>query len=286
MDSDRATVWEHLDELRQLAIRLLATVFIGFSLCFMGYKPLFDSLLAPLDKPAQLQVSTVKEIRNSGVSPATYFYEGRNVILEPGESLKVTIPDKNQQLVILSPLEGMTTMLKLCFWTSLVVTSPIWLYFIFIFISPALGKQSRKLIIPFTLLLLIFGSCGFLFAYLLTIPIANVFLSAFNSEIGLNFWSLAHYVDYSILLLLSHAFIFELAALLLILVHYGIISYEALRTKRRHACLISFIIAAILTPPDIFTQIALGIPMVIMYELIMIYGRLRAEKSEYSVIIP
>lgn len=278
MESEQATVWEHLDELRTLLIRVIAIISLGFIACLIGYKTLFATLLTPFEKP-QVEISSVKEIHNSGSTPITYYVDGRNITLEPGQKVTVSIPDK-ESLVILSPLEGMTTMIKLCFWTGLVISSPAWLYCLFLFISPAIEQSARTFIIPFIALLLSFGTCGLLFAYLFTIPMANIFLSAFNNELGQNFWGLSHYVDYSILLLLSHAFVFELAAVLLILVHYGVISYEAIAGKRRHACLISFIIAAILTPPDVFTQVALGVPMVIMYELIVIYGRLRSKRQD------
>lgn len=284
MNSESATFWEHIEELRQLLLRTLIVIAVGFALCLVGYKTLFETLLAPLQQPTHIQVSSVKEIRNNGPVPITYFVEGNNISLDPGQSVTVTIPDKEQSLVILSPLEGMTTMIKLCFWTALVGTSPIWLYFVFLFIAPAIERHILKSIAPFIALLFSFGLCGLLFAQFFTIPIANLFLSSFNNELGINFWSLAHYVDFSILLLLSHAFVFELAAVLLILVHLGVISPEAMASKRRHACLISFIIAAIVTPPDIFTQIALGVPMVIMYELILIYGRIRSRKKAITIV--
>ena len=286
MNSDSATFWQHIEELRTLLIRSFLVIAIGFALCLFGYGYLFDALLYPLHTQKTIQISTVKEIRNTGTAPVVYFLEGNNITLQPGDSTTVTIPDKDRSLVILSPLEGMTTMIKLCFWTALVATSPIWLYFIFLFISPAFERQTLNLIVPFLLLLISFGLCGLVFAYWFTIPIANLFLASFNSEIGLNFWSLSHYVDYSVLLLLSHAFIFELAAVLLMLVHFGVIGYEALSSKRRHACLTSFIIAAIVTPPDVFTQVALGVPMVIMYELIILYGRIRAGKQTQAVVTP
>jgi sec-independent protein translocase protein TatC len=278
-----ATVWEHLDELRTLLIRVVAIITVGFIACLIGFQTLFTTLLTPFEKP-QVQISSLKEIHNSGSSPATYYVNGQNIHLEPGQRTTVTIPDK-ESLVILSPLEGITTMFKLCLWAALILTSPIWLYSLFLFISPAL-EQSARMIIPFIVLLLSFGAGGLTFAYTFTIPLANVYLAAFNSEIGQNFWGLSQYVDYTILLLLSHAFMFELAAILLLLVHYGTISYETIAGKRRHAYLTSFIAAALVTPPDVFTQIALGIPMVMMYELIIIYGWLRSKRKLLNPITP
>lgn len=283
MEAEQATVWEHLDELRTLLIRVIAIISLGFIFCLFSYKTLFATFLAPLDKPA-IQTSTVKEIHNPGSSEVTYFVNGYNHTLQAGQTLTVAVPDKS--LAIFTPLEGMTTMIKLSLWAGLVITSPAWLYCVFLFIIPGLEQNFRRYIIPFIGLLLCFGMSGLVFAYLFTIPIANLFLSGFNQEFGQNLWGLTHYVDYSILLMLSHVFVFELAALMLILVHFGFMSYTLMASKRKHAYLISFIVAAILTPPDIFTQVALGVPMVIMYELILLYGWIRERKRNYVEIIP
>lgn len=285
MEADRATFWEHIEELRKLLIGVLATIFFGFCVCIIGYQTLFNLLIAPLDQTSNVRVTNVKEIYNPNNSPVSFYHEGTAIVLQPGQSATVRVHESHQKLVILSPLEGMSTMLKLCLWTSVVVTSPFWLYLVFLFISPALEKPSKRHFIPFIAFLFCFGGNGLLFARLVTIPLANAFFETFNEGLGHNLWSLSYYIDYSIILLLSHVLMFEFAAVLLLFVHYGWISAQAMIQWRRHVYVILFILAAILTPPDIMTQISLGIPMVIFYELILLYGKFRENKATVPEIL-
>jgi sec-independent protein translocase protein TatC len=178
-------------------------------------------------------------------------------------------------LVVLGPLDGFLTALKTSFWAGLVTTSPIWTFFIMGFIAPALNPKERKWVLPFIFFSLLFLSLGMLFSYYVTIPLANQFLSSFNEEIGINMWTLSSYLDYTLILLLSNALAFELSVILLFLVHYGVISSERLIGLRRYAIVIIFILAAILTPPDIFTQLMLAIPLMIIYELAILYAKFR-----------
>lgn len=265
-----------------MLIRVIVVITLAFIGCLCVYKTLFSTFLLPFEQPS-IHLSTLKELHNSGHTEATYFIDGRNYRLEPGETRTISVADR-ESLAIFSPLDGMTTMLKLCFWTSLVISSPLWLYFVFVFVTPAIEPNARRMIVPFILILFAFGLLGLGFAYSFTIPFANQFLFAFNQELGQNLWGLSQYIDYSILLILSHIFVFELAAVLLLMVHYGVISSQTLASKRRHAYLVIFIIAAVLTPPDVFTQVALGIPMAGFYELIIAYGWMRSRKVNYQEI--
>ncbi len=204
-----------------------------------------------------------------GIGCSLYFYK---------EILGFLITPSTQYqngLVVLGPLDGFLTALKTSFWVGIVSTSPIWILFIMSFIAPALETKERRWITPFVVLSLFFLSMGLAFSYYITIPISNQFLSSFNSEIGVNMWTLSSYLDYTLILLLSNALAFELSVILLFLVHFGKISAETLIGMRRYAIVSIFILAAILTPPDIFTQFMLAIPLMIIYELAILYARFR-----------
>lgn len=187
-------------------------------------------------------------------------------------------PDTGIPLIVLGPLEGMATVFKVCFWVALAGTSPIWAYFILQFILPALRKNERTSVFVFastSLLLLLLGGA---FAYLITIPFANRYLAAFNSVLGTNMWTLSHYIDYTLILFLGHLVAFELCLILLFLVHMGTLSAEWLREKRRYMIVFAFILGAILTPPDILTQFMLAIPLIILYEVAILYAVMRERK--------
>lgn len=179
------------------------------------------------------------------------------------------------KLVILGPIEGFNTALKTCFWFSLAATSPLWSFLLLRFLAPALKEQERRLVLPFLLLSALFMSLGLGLAYCVTIPLANQYLFAFNSAIGENLWSLSHYLDYTVLLLLANAIAFEFAVIFLFLIHFGWLSENWLREKRRLMIVLIFIVSALLTPPDVLTQILLAIPLMGLYEVMILYASLK-----------
>ena len=115
-------------------------------------------------------------------------------------------------------------------------------------------------------------------AYFITLPIANQYLSLFNSAIGQNSWTLALYVNYVLFLCMGHAIAAELALLLLILVHFRCLSAEWLISKRRHMIVAAFILGALLTPPDVLTQLLMAIPLIGIYELAIWYAKFRGKE--------
>lgn len=187
----------------------------------------------------------------------------------------VLSPLENQPLALLSPLEGMETSLKICFWLGMVMTSPVWLYFVAQFLAPAFTHGQRLSSLVFLLLSFLFSGAGALFAYWVTLPIANQMLFAFNAEIGTNFWSYSSYINYTLLLLLANALAFEITLLLFFCVHIGLLTPAFMESKRKLMILMAFIIGALLTPPDVFTQVMLALPLIGLYELALLYARIR-----------
>lgn len=175
-------------------------------------------------------------------------------------------------LLILGPIEGFQTVLRTCFWCGLTITSPIWIFTLLRFVHPGLRESERRLISPFLATSGLFISIGLLFAYFVTIPFANHYLYAFNNTIGQNLWTLQNYLDYTVLLLLANALAFEIAVAMLFLAHSGWLSAPWLREKRRLMILLIFILSAILTPPDVLTQLLLAFPLMALYELLIVYA--------------
>jgi sec-independent protein translocase protein TatC len=210
-----------------------------------------------------------------GIGGSLFFYkEILNFLITPAVAVQ-------NGLIVLGPIDGFATTLKTSFWVGLVITSPIWTFFIMKFIAPALHARERNWMVPFVALSLLFLSLGMSFSYFITIPIANQFLSSFNREIGINMWTLSSYLDYTLILLLSNALAFELCVILLFLVHYGRLSASKMIKGRRYAIVFIFILAAILTPPDIFTQFMLALPLTIIYEFAIVYAKIRAIKINH-----
>ncbi len=209
-----------------------------------------------------------------GLAISLFFYkEILNLVISP--ALKI-----QNGLVVLGPIEGFITTLKLSFWVGMVSTSPIWIFYILEFIAPALRKNEQRWAIPFVILSMIFLTIGVFFSYFVTIPLSNQFLSSFNQEIGINLWTLSNYLDYTLILVLANALAMEMCVILFFLVHFGILSAQTLAAKRRHAIVAAFVLGALFTPPDVFTQFMLAIPLIAMYELSILYSKARVLYSK------
>lgn len=204
----------------------------------------------------------------------TFFYSDRIVhfLTEP------VLPLIHEPFALFSPAEGFMIAIKISFWTSLLVTAPLWIIPLLQFFMPALHPHEKKAILPFILLSLIFLAGGLILAYEVTLPLTNLYFWEFNETMGQNFWSLKGYIDYALMLILAHAIGFEGIAALLILVHLNIIPYEFLVSKRRHAIVISLVIGALLTPPDILSQLFLALPLYLGFELTLLYGWFRGRR--------
>lgn len=291
-DETQAPLWDHIEALRKTFVRILLVVAFGIILSFSFYENLFSLLTDPLKQAdvitkEGLVTQTLRRERLLNTTTEEIVYrEGRlQHIIAPGGYLDVDKPVKENKLLILGPLEGMMTAFKISFWVGLVATSPIWCFYLIQFILPALKSQEKALIIPFVMMSLLFLSGGFFFAYQITIPLANGYLEAFNSGIGTNLWSLAQYLDYTVVLLLGHGLAFEFCLILLFLVHLRVITAEQMIRWRRHMIVAAFIVGAILTPPDIFSQVMLAVPLILFYEVAILYARLRA-KGQQNINCP
>lgn len=297
-DEIQGSFWDHVEDLRKTLIRVLLVVFCATALSFTFYQEILSFLTLPLSvlnegvKEGSLTATPYQIVRQkvSNTTRAAVPYqvaEGMRVIaingvtvmgdrayvIEPDGWLETEQLKAPDQLILLGPIDGFRTALKACFWFALVASSPLWLYFIFQFIAPALHVTEKSLALPVILFCLIFLVMGMAFGFFVSIPIANRCLFSFNTGIGQNLWTLSLYLDYTVLLLLANALAFELSAILLLLVHYGVVTATWLIAKRRHMYVAIFILSALLTPPDVFTLLLMAFPLCGLFELIVLYAR-------------
>lgn len=296
-----ATFWEHLDELRSILIRSLIVICAGIAIAFWFYPTIFGFLKKPLNEQffelenQSLQHFQLKEERivNTGDRHTFYTLSSKELIVSTENAIALSknkyqiapqgyidiqklIP--SNELLILGPSQGMLVAFKVSFWVGLVLSSPLWVYFILHFFRPALREKERKLLPSFLIFSTLFVISGILFAYYITIPAANQYLYDFNNGLGTNFWSLDSYINFSFSLMLANALAFELCVILFLLVHYELLTAEFLKSKRKHVIVGSLILAALLTPPDVLSQILVAIPLWIFYECAILYANLRRKK--------
>jgi sec-independent protein translocase protein TatC len=235
-----STFWQHIEEFRLTLLKIIAIICIGTAIAACFYPYIFQWLSAPLNDTAS----------------------------------------NTPSLIILKPTEGIIIAMKVCFWVGLAATSPIWLFQLLLFILPALKSEEKKGILPFLLATILFFFLGVFFSYQVTIPLANHYLMAFNLSMGVNMWTLSHYVDYSFILMFGNGLAFEVTVILFFLVHYGWVTHHTLREKRKYFIVSAFIFSAIITPPDIMTQLLLAIPLTLLYEAAIIYAKLRKSNTK------
>jgi sec-independent protein translocase protein TatC len=183
--------------------------------------------------------------------------------------------DPNIAMIYTALGEGFTTHLKVAGYSAIGISLPYWLWHLYLFISPGLYQHERQIIrICFILAPVLFVS-GVLLLYYIAMPMIWQFFTSFqtSAETGVPIVLQAKISEYLTLFLelsLAFGFSFQLPVLAVILSRLGIINPKWLQTKRRYAIVAIFIIAAILTPPDVISQITLALPLLLLYEISII----------------
>lgn len=183
------------------------------------------------------------------------------------------------RLVFLSPTEPFFFMLKLGLLVGLVLASPVVIYQIWAFLSPALEKHERRVIIPSLYMGLVLFAAGVAMAYVVALPVTLRFLLLFGLEWFTPAITAGYYLSFVTRLLLAFGIIFELPVVVMILSVLGLATPRFLREKRRHAILIITVVAAFLSPGDIvLLTILMMVPLILLYELsillsVMVYRR-------------
>ncbi len=237
------TLQEHFLELRQRIIFSLIFFLIAFCICYFFSEKIYQFLLQPF--------------------------------------AEISSDNQNRRLIYTSPAEAFITYLKLSFSSALFFSFPIFAAEFYLFLAPALYKNEKKnVLITFfsTYFLFLIGA---IFAYIFVLPSALEFFSSFeqqglaaSSSLPINLEiRISEYLQFVTSLTFAFGIAFELPILLLFLIRVGFLSINDLRRKRRYWIVIIFLVAAVLTPPDILSQISLAIPMIILFEIAILVGK-------------
>ena len=189
-----------------------------------------------------------------------------------------------ERLVFLSPTEPFFLLLRIGILVGLVLASPIIVYQIWAFLSPALERHEKRAIIPALYLGVVLFAAGVAMSYLLALPMTLRFLLFFGTDYFDPMLRAGEYFNFVTKLLMAFGVLFELPVVIMILSALGLITPAFLRAKRRHAIVAITIVAALLSPGDVFTvTAAMMIPMVALYEFsiilsVVITRRRRARK--------
>lgn len=172
--------------------------------------------------------------------------------------------------------------LKLAFFVALFASMPFILYQLWSFVSPGLYKHERKLAVPLLASSVLLFYIGCAFAYFLVLPAIFTFMTAVAPAGVAVMPDISRFLDFALVLFLAFGLCFEVPVALVILVAIGAVTTDQLVKSRPYTIVGAFVIAAVLTPPDVISQLLLAIPMCILYEVGIVAARFVAKRAEHE----
>ena len=186
-------------------------------------------------------------------------------------------------LIALKPTEVFVSYVKVAFITGIAISMPILVYQLFRFLAPGLTRVERRWILISLPAVTIFFITGVLFCYFLVLPSALDFLLNFGSSVIQNNPTISEFLSFVTTFLLAVGVAFETPVIIFLLSKLGIATPKRLSKFRRWAIVLAFIIAAIITPtPDPVNQTIVAVPIIILYELGILFARIGARKPAVS----
>ncbi len=236
MSDEQMPLTTHLEELRRKLIIAGVSWLVAFLACYTYAELLFDLIADPV---------------------------------------RLALPE-GTSLVFITATEPFFTYLKISALAALLVSMPVIFWQIWSFIAPGLYKKEKRYVFPFVLASTLCFAVGAFFGYSFVFPMAFKVLIEFGTGSGdLNaMLSMGSYLSLSSKLLLAFGLVFELPVVIFFLARLGIVDHKMLARNRKFALLAAFLIGAMLTPPDVFSQAALAVPFVVLYEVGIIVARL------------
>ncbi len=258
LESSKAPLLDHLVELRTRIVRSVIAFLICFIICFAFARPLFQFLTQPLSDALAGQ--------------------------------------PNRQMIFTALYGQFFTYMKLAMFGGICIAFPYMAMQLWMFIAPGLYRHERKAILPFLAATPVMFILGGAFVYYLMLPRAIHFFLSYEIHGGPNTIGIQmlptvnEYLTFVTTLIFAFGFCFEMPVLLSLLGRVGIVSSKGLAGVRRYAIVGVFVVAAIVTPPDVFSQLSLAIPLVGLYELSILSVRMmerqRAAEEAKSAASP
>jgi sec-independent protein translocase protein TatC len=234
-DDNKMPLLAHLLELRNRLLYSFAALFVAFLVCYYFAEEIFAFLVHPLAQALGGQ-------------------EGRRMIMT-------------------SLTETFFTYIKIGLWGGLCLAFPVIASQIWKFVAPGLYKHERRAFLPFLAATPILFTLGASMVYFFIMPVAWKFFLSFETpgepgSLPIQLEArVSEYLSLVMTLIFAFGLCFQLPVLLTLLARVGLTSSKALASKRKYAIVIILTIAAFLTPPDVFSQVSLAVPMYMLYEL-------------------
>jgi sec-independent protein translocase protein TatC len=168
--------------------------------------------------------------------------------------------------------------LKLTVIVALILSLPNTLYQLWCYVAPALYHQERKLFLLTTFMGIILFLSGILFCYFIVLPILFGFIGQIKSSQIVMLADISKYLDFILNLFLVFGLCFQMPIVIFLLIYFKVVDHAKLLNLRPYIFVACFIVAAIVTPPDVFSQTLLALPLYLLYELGMLIGKLTLSK--------
>lgn len=243
--NEKSPFTEHLGELRDRLVRSAIAVGIGFGAAYFFKEKLFEILIAPL-------------------------------VTAMGEN-------GNAQMIFTGLPEAFFTYLKVSLLTGIILATPVLFYEFWMFVSPGLYRTEKKYFLPIVFLSVFFFFIGSSFGYFIVFPYGFKFFLGFATENIHAMPSMKEYLAFASKMLLAFGFVFELPLVLTFMARMGLVTVPFLTKNRKYALLLFFVGAAIITPPDVVTQVMMALPLMLLYEISIIGARIFGKKPAAEI---
>lgn len=232
----------HIADLRKRLMISVATLIVAFFACFFVYDPILTWMMIPIE-----------------------------AVLPEGS-----------HMVAIEVQETFFTALKVAFFSAFLVSLPVIFWQFWLFISPGLYENEKKLIIPFVFSATFMFLIGGAFAYYVVVPYGFEFLVTFGSQVVTVMPSIGKYVSFFTKLVFGFGIAFELPVITFFLASIGLVNDQMLKDFFKYAIVIIFALAALLTPPDVITQFLMAGPLILLYGVSIYIAKIfnPAEKQE------
>jgi sec-independent protein translocase protein TatC len=241
---------EHLMELRQRLLWSVGAFFLAFAICYYFSTQIYGFLAQPL----------------------------ANVLYEQGGG--------DRRMIFTALYEAFFTYLKVAFFGAIFFSFPIWATQLWLFIAPGLYRSEKRTIMPFLVASPVLFLAGAALAYYFIFPLAWHFFISFETPAGAGTVPIqleakvSEYLSLVMHMILAFGLAFQMPVGLVLLCKVGILNVAALRKGRRYAIVAMFVVAAIITPPDVISQVGLAVPLILLYEISILFAAWMTPKPE------
>lgn len=223
----------HLAELRKRLGISLAVVIVMFLVCFSFWQPILDWMIAPL-----------KEVLPTGSS-----------------------------VIFTGVQEPFFTAMKVAFFAGFILSLPVIFWQFWLFVAPGLYDNEKRLVIPFVSAATLMFLMGAAFCYYIVVPLAFAFLIGFGSALFTALPSIGEYVGFFTKILVGFGLSFEMPVIIFFFAKLGLVDDRGLKEFFRYAIIIIFVVAAMLTPPDVLSQFLMAAPLIILYGISILVAK-------------